>query len=310
MATMDSSADRYTVGRAKTLEELGVKLGLMGSAEALQRGLSLELRATDIVVTPFSKSGTTWLQQMCHTLRTRGDMDFEDISAVAPWIETSTYLGLDLDAPQKANPRIFKSHLDAHRIPKGGRYLCSCRDPKDAIYSMYKFMEGWFLEPGSITLDEFALGTFVAAGKKSGSTGGDYWTHLKSWWDRREDTNVLFMAFEHMRKDLQGTIRKVAAFMNIDLDDELLAITMEHASLSFMQQHGGHFDDKLMRDRSVAVAGIPADSDSAKVRVGQVGQAKQHLSESVVEELDAIWRKEITRELGFEDYAAMISALH
>ena len=235
--------------------------------------------------------------------------DGKNISAVAPWIEKSTDLGLDLDGPQKASPRVFKSHLDAHLIPKGGRYLCSCRDPQDAAYSMYKFMEGWFLEPGSVTADDFTRGTFIAAGNAPGSGGGDYWTHLKSWWARRDDPDVLFMAFEHMKDDLEGTIRKVAAMMEIKLDDELLAITLEHASLPFMQQHKDHFDDKLMRDHSVALAGLPADSDTSKVRAGDVGQAKQYLSESVVNELDAIWHKEITLELGFEDYAAMIATL-
>lgn len=309
MTTTDSTTNQPSPGRATTLQELGAKLDLMGTPEGLEKGLSLALRTTDIVVTPFGKSGTTWLQQMCHTLRTRGDMDFEDISAVAPWIETSTDLGLDLNASQKADPRIFKSHLDAHRIPKGGRYVCSCRDPKDAVYSLYKFMEGWFVEPGSIALDDFVRGTFIRAGNAPGSAGGDYWTHLKSWWALRDDPGVLFMAFEHMKDDLEGTVRKVAALMEVELDDELLAITMEHTSLPFMQKHKDHFDDKLMRDSSVVKAGIPADSDSSKVRAGDVDQAKQHLSESVVDELDTIWHKEITVELGFVDYAAMIATL-
>ena len=309
MTSTDSTNDGPTLGRATSLKELGAKLALTGTPEGLEKGLSLELRSTDIVITPFGKSGTTWLQQIAHTLRTRGDMDFEDISAVAPWIETSTDLGLDLNAPQKANPRIFKSHLGADRIPKGGRYICSCRDPKDAVYSMYKFMEGWFVEPGTISLDDFARGTFIAAGNAPGSSGGDYWTHLKSWWARRDDPDVLFMAFEYMKDDLDGTIHKVAAMMDIELDDELQSIAQEHASLSFMQQHKDHFDDKLMRDHSVAVAGIPENSDSSKVRTGQVGEARQHLSESVEEELDAIWHKEITQELGFANYAAMIGSL-
>ena len=108
----------------------------------------MRLRATDVVISPFGKCGTTWLQQIAHTLRTRGDMAFDDISRVCPWIETSADLGLELDVEQRANPRVFKSHLDADRVPRGGRYIVSCRDPRDAVYSMYKFMEGWLLEPG------------------------------------------------------------------------------------------------------------------------------------------------------------------
>lgn len=305
----DSTEGRAASGRATTLTELGVLLGSMMTAEGVEAGLKLRLRPTDIVVSPFGKCGTTWLQQITHTLRTGGDMDFDDISRVAPWIESSTDLGLDLDAEQRANPRIFKSHLDAHRIPAGGRYIVSCRDPKDALYSMYRFMEGWFLEPGTVALDDFARGTFIAPGNAPGSTGGSYWDHLISWWDRRGDPDVLFMAYEHMKANLTGTIQTVAAFMEIDLDDELLAITERHASLSFMQQHKDRFDDKLMRDRSTVVCGLAADSESSKVREGAVGSSQQMMSPALVAEFDNLWRDKVAPALGFADYAALIEAL-
>lgn len=296
-------------GRATTLEALGSLLQTMTTAEGVARGLGIKLRATDIVITPFGKSGTTWLQQMAHTLRTRGDMDFDDISRVCPWIETSTDLGIDLDLEQKARPRVFKSHLDADRVPKGGRYINACRNPGDAAYSMYRFMEGWFLEPGTVSLDDFVRGTFIARGLSPGAGGADYWTHLLSWWARRQDPDVLFMAYEHMKEDLPGTIRRVAAFMGIPLDDELLAITEEHASLDFMQRHKDRFDDRIFRDRSVALAGLPADSESSKVRMGQVGESRLQLGPEVVAELDAVWAQRITPVLGFASYADMIATL-
>jgi hypothetical protein len=306
--TASDNKGRAPSGRATTLQAFGAMMGVMGTKEGLNAGLGISLRPTDVVIAPFGKSGTTWLQQMTHTLRTRGDMDFDDISRVAPWIESSTDLGIDLNAEQKANPRLFKSHLDAQRMPKGGRYINSCRDPRDALYSMYKFMEGWFIEPGAISLDDFARGTFIVAGSP-GSSGGDYWTHLKSWWLRREDQDVLFLAYEHMKDDLEGTVRRVAAFMGVELDNELLAITLEHSSLEFMQQHPDRFDDKLMRERSIARVGLPADSDSAKVRNGQVGESRQLLGAEIVEQLDALWHQHITAEFGFEDYASMIGSL-
>jgi hypothetical protein len=296
-------------GRATTVDTLLAKLGSMNTREGVEKGLGMTLLPTDIVVSPFGKSGTTWLQQMAHTLRTRGDMDFDDISRVVPWIELSTDLGLDLDAPQKADPRVFKSHLDAHRMPGGGRYIIACRDPKDAAYSLFKFMEGWFFEPGTIPLDDFVRETFIASGKSPASANGDYWTHLTSWWHRREDPDVLFMAYEHMKEDLSGTIRKVATFMDIALDDELMAITEEHASLPFMQKYKDRFDDKLMRERSVEVAGLPGDSESSKVRVGQIGESRQRLGADVSLTLDELWGERITKDLGFEDYASMIATL-
>lgn len=295
-------------GRATTLESFGRLMQALSAGNAPPKELPVKLAPTDVVITPFGKSGTTWLQQMAHALRTRGDMDFDDISRVVPWLETAAALGLDLNAPQKANPRLFKSHLDAERIPPGGRYIIACRDPQDALYSMYRFMEGWFIEPGTVSLDDFARGTFIAAGSP-GSSGGNYWTHLRSWWIRRNDPDVLFLAYEHMKNDLEGTVRKVASFMDITLDDKLLAIVMEHSSLEFMQQHHDRFDDKLMRELSVRAAGLPADSDSAKVRSGKVGESRQQLGPGLVAELDALWEQHITAELGFKNYPALIAAL-
>jgi hypothetical protein len=288
--------------RATSVEALNAKFAMTFSEESRQHGLALKLRPSDVVITPFGKSGTTWTQQIVHCLRTAGDMDFDDISRVVPWIETSGSLGIDLDAEQKASPRAFKSHLAWGEIPQGGRYIVVIRDPKDALYSLYRFMEGWFFEPGSISLDDFAREFFI---KDRG-----YWKHLGSWWPRKDDDDVLLMAFEHMKLDLSATIRRVADFIGIKLNDELRRTTEEQASLKFMQQHLNRFDDRLMREMSERVASLPAGSDSAKVRVGSVGEHVQHLSDNIAAEIDAIWQQEISSKFGFPDYQALIASLN
>jgi len=286
--------------RAKNLVELGAKLGLMFNKETRLKGLALKLRPTDVVISPFGKSGTTWVQQIVHTLRTRGDMDFDDISRVVPWIETSAGLGIDLEAEQKANPRAFKSHLAWDEMPQGGKYIIVIREPKDVLYSTFKFMEGWFLEPGAISVNEFAP---VFLGQRA------YWHHIMSWWKRREDDDVLLLAFEQMKGDLTGTIRLIARFVGVELDDELLAITQEHASFAFMQKHQDRFDDLMMRELSERVANVPPGSDATKVRAGQVGEHVQHISAEVVSALDEIWQEEVTKVTGFTNYDALVSAL-
>ncbi len=219
-----------------------------------------------------------------------------------PGSKTRSALGINLDAEQKASPRAFKSHLAWGEIPQGGRYIVVIRDPKDALYSLYRFIEGWFFEPGSISLDDFAREFFI---KDLG-----YWKHLASWWPRRNDDDVLLMAFEHMKLDLSGTIERVADFIDIKLDDELKRITEQQASLKFMQEHVDRFDDRLMREMSERVASLPAGSDSAKVRVGSVGEHVQHLSDDIAAEIDAIWQQEISARFGFPDYQALIASLN
>ena len=284
--------------RPTTLAEMEERSARLFSAEHLQQGLSLKLRPTDVVITPFSKCGTTWTQQIVHTLRTRGDMDFDDISRVVPWIEVSPMLGIDLDAPQKAEPRAFKSHLGWDLVPKGGRYIVVVRDPGDAAVSLFKFQEGWFLEPGCVSIDEFLEHSFL--------TNRRYYQHLESWWPHRHDHNVLLLAYERMLQDPSDAISRIAAFIGVPLDAELMTLTLEHSSVGFMLQHKDRFDDALLRDFSEAHADLPPGSDSAKVRVGKRG-GRAALSAQAQSKLAQVWREEITASLGYSDYEALIA---
>jgi len=284
--------------RPRSIDELRERREGLISAEGFEAGLALKLRPSDVVITPFGKSGTTWTQQIVHTLRTRGDMDFDDISRVVPWIEASHGLGIDLDAEQKAPPRAFKSHLDADLVPKGGRYINVVRDPGDALVSMYKFQEGWLFEPGTISIEESAQHDFVAS--------RSYYKHLRSWWARKVDPDVLFLAYEHMLQDPTAAIARIASFIGIELDDELLEVTREHSSLAFMSKHKDRFDDFLMRRRSEEVMGLPEGSDSAKVRVGKAGSSAE-LSAELRDELHVLWREEIEEPLGYASYSELLA---
>ena len=272
--------------------------------EGIERGLAFKPRPTDVLISPYAKSGTTWLQQIVHGLRTRGDMDFDDISRVVPWIETSTDLGLDLEAEQRAHPRAFKSHLSGDRIPVGGRYIVSLRDPKDALVSLFRFKEGWFFEPGAFSIEEFARREYFQRGERR-----DYWHHLRSWWVRRKEDNVLLLTFEDMKEDLPGAVRRVAVFLGISLDRALLDLVVNQASLEFMLAHKDRFDDLLMRQLGETAAGLPPGADSSKVRKGEVGTHRSELPADIAREMDEIWRHEIGSPLGLEDYEAVRSAL-
>lgn len=55
-----------------------------------------------------------------------------------------------------------------------------------------------------------------------------YWTHIREGWARRNDPNVLFMFYEDMNRDLPGTIRKVASFLNKSFTDEQVGRLADH----------------------------------------------------------------------------------
>ena len=295
-----TSMDGIAPHRARSLAEMREIQSRMAAPQDWIEGVrSYRPRPTDVVITPFGKCGTTWLQQTFHTLRTGGDMDFDDISRVVPWIETAKIVGLDIEAPQRAEPRGFKSHLHYEALPKGAKYVVSLRDPKDALVSMYRFMEGWFFEPGAISIEQFTPHWLE---------NESYFKHLLSWWAVRGEPNVLVFTYEAMVADPAGHIRRLAAFCGLPLDDALMALTLERSSIGYMLAHKDRFDDALMREVSEARCNLPPGSDSAKVRKGGVGGHKAELPASLSAALDAKWAELAAPATGFADYAALEAA--
>ena len=199
-----------TLTRPASLSEYHERLQKMQAplmAESTRRGLMYQPQPSDLFITPFAKCGTTWLQQIVHGLRTRGDMDFDDISRVIPWLEMAHRQELDLYAPQRGGFQAFKCHLSWRKIPKGGRYLVSFRDPKDALVSMYAMLDGWHWQAGAISITDYARHFYLRA--QGDGWNGSYWGHLVSWWDQRYNPNVLLLAYEGMKADLPATVQTI-----------------------------------------------------------------------------------------------------
>jgi len=291
--------------RARTMMELAELQARAFSPEQLRASIaSYRPRPDDVIISPYAKCGTTWLQQMFHSLRTRGDVDFDDISRVVPWIETASILDIDLDAPQKAKPRGFKSHLAYDVVPKGARYIVSLRDPGDAVLSHLRFVEGWWLEPGAVTVTEYVASRISLRGN-----GRDYWHHLITWWAQRDNPDVLLFTYEQMSDDPVAHIRRVAGFCGIPLDDALMELALERTSLAFMLSHKQQFDDRMMREMSERRIGLPSGSDSAKVRDGRVGSYAGEMPVEAVDMLDATWKETVTPKIGFRNYAELDAAV-
>ena len=286
-----------------TIEEYEAAWARVDLEEVREKGLAFQPCPTDVIISPYSKSGTTWLQQIVHGLRSGGSMDFEEISSVVPWIETAGAIGIELDAPQEGPFRAFKSHLDYSRVPKGARYIVSLRHPYDVALSFYHFMEGWFFEPHTITLSEMVQSDMLVR-----EAGRSYWGHLASWWRQRQQPNVLLLTFEAMKADLPAAVRKIAAFVGIDLDPELERTVLAQASYSFMREHVHQFDDHILAEVFNRMAGLPV-GNSDKVYAGRTGAGRDQLPDALKAELDARWEKEIGRTLGLPNYQAVREAL-
>src|SRR5262245_34548207 len=105
----------------------------------MARAREFRARPTDVFIVTYPKSGTTWLQQIVHGLRTGGSMDFDEICAVVSWLETCVDLGIDPEAEQSGAFRAFKSHCTAAEAPAGARFVVAVREPVAVLRSFHRF---------------------------------------------------------------------------------------------------------------------------------------------------------------------------
>ena len=66
------------------------------SAESRLKGSQFKPRESDVFIVTYPKCGTTWMQQIVHQLKTGGDMSFNEITDVVPWIELAYDVQCDL----------------------------------------------------------------------------------------------------------------------------------------------------------------------------------------------------------------------
>lgn len=286
-------------------------------------GLAYEPRPNDVVISTTPKAGTTWMQQICHQLRSAdmgGDMSFVEISAAVPWLELAADQGQDLEAPQygqaEGKPRLFKTHCWEEHCPKFPKTIVVLRDPYDVVKSFYHFFEDWFFERGSISIDEFANDFWLTRNApKSKMENASYFVHLTSWYHRRNDPSVLFVFFEDLKAHLEDEVRRVAAFLSCDscrLDtDDRVALATKHATFDFMKAHESQFDEKLSKLARNEAAGLAKDAGMRRSKIlrGQSG-LDNGLSDDTKAKIAAKWKEVVEPVTGCANYEELRQQFH
>jgi hypothetical protein len=234
-----------------------------------QRGVRYQyhLRPDDIFVASYPKSGTTLMQMMLHQLKTSGEMDFHHINDVSPWFEVEiaheTLQHLELPSP-----RVLKTHLGYGQVPRGARYIYLARDVRDVAWSAYHHSR---LIMGAAPPLELFMEQFFAGRTKFRSWFG----HIESWWPHRNDDDVLFLRYEEVTADLEGTARRVAAFCGLEVREEEMPRIVERCGIEFMRRHEEKFDPRpVLRGRRPG----PSLSSVQFIREGKTGRGREVLS--------------------------------
>jgi hypothetical protein len=221
-------------------------------------------RSDDVFIVTYPRSGTTWMQMILYQLITDGGMNFPHIYEYCPWFERSSRSGLGFEA--RPSPRLFKSHLTYHRIPKGPcKYIYVARDGRDVAVSYYHLYQSHNGFEGTFTqfFDRFLRGSVEF---------GSWFAHVRSWWLHRNDPNVLFLRYEDLLDDLEGGLRQIIAFCGFDIAPERLASIPERCSFAFMKQHESLFDPITGASWEQGARG------KAFLRAGRIGDWRGQLS--------------------------------
>lgn len=210
-------------------------------------------RSDDIVIATYGKSGTTWTQQVVGQLLFDGAENVS-VAELSPWV--------DLRVPPKAvklplleaqtHRRFVKTHLpvDALVFSTKAKYIYIGRDGRDALWSLYNHHvtanDAWYQAlndtPGLVgerigrpDLDVVAY--FRRWLERDGHPFWSLWENIRSWWAIRDLPNVMLLHFNTLKSDLPGSIRRVARFLDISVNEANFPAIVEHCTFDWMKAH-------------------------------------------------------------------------
>jgi aryl sulfotransferase len=218
-------------------------------------------RDGDIIISTPAKCGTTWTQRIVSLLVFDSAELHAPMARISPWLDMNTRPLADVVAELEAQThrRFIKSHLALDLLPRDDRvtYITVGRDPRDVAISMANHMD-------NIDFDKFIGERVAAVGAEdltemkpedmpdpSGTAMDRFWRwvedptgdfglrglvgHLNSYWERREDPNIVMLHYDDLQRDLVGEMAYVAQRLGIERSRERLEQLAPAASFAEMK---------------------------------------------------------------------------
>jgi len=210
-------------------------------------------RDDDIIISTYAKSGTTWVQQILAQLIFNGATDI-NVAEMSPWV--------DFRLPPKevkfpaieaqTHRRFLKTHLpvDALVYSPKAKYIYVARDGRDVLWSYYNHhsnhndlfyqeingVGGPGIEPAKPPQHEIHE-YFQVWLEKDGYPLWQFWRNVRTWWEIRHLPNLMLLHFAALKADMPGQIRRIAAFLDIPVDESQWDAMVEHCSFDYMRAH-------------------------------------------------------------------------
>ncbi len=210
-------------------------------------------RPDDIIISTYAKSGTTWTQQIVSQLIFAG-AEGVIVGEISPWVDMRIPArAMKLEALEaQTHRRFLKTHLplDAFVFRPELKHIYIARDGRDVVWSLHNHhinANALFYElingtPGRVgpplpACDPDIRRYFLNWLENDGEPFWSMWDNVNSWWSVRRHPAVLMLHFADLKRDLEGSVRAIARFLEIDLDDETFARVVRHSSFDYMKRH-------------------------------------------------------------------------
>lgn len=229
----------------------------------------ITLRPGDVIVATSMKAGTTWMQRIMSLLVFGSAPLPAPLLSLSPWVDSGFQtrepqaVAADLDAQR--HRRFLKSHLPFDALPYDPdvRYVYVGRDTRDVFMSVFNHYSGY----SDLTLSLLdAAGGALGPMPRCPSTERELWTqwmtrsffewehdgwpfwshhhHAASFWPFRDLPNVLFVHYAELLRDLEGQMRRVATFTDVDVREESWPALVAAARFDAMKRDASR-DDSL-----------------------------------------------------------------
>ncbi|KAM3873669.1 sulfotransferase 2B1-like [Diretmus argenteus] len=203
-----------------------------------------------------------------------------------PWLEETR---LEVVVDRLPTPRAMVTHFPYHLMPTSfysskAKVIYMTRNPKDVMVSSYYFhqMASFLDDPG--TFQEF-MDNFL-----EGKVFGKWTDHVKSWRHTEMGDRILYITYEEMLQDLDGSIRRFSDFLGSNLNEEAIQRIAQQCSFKNMKTNP-------MSNYSLIPQGMMDSSKSPFHRKGIAGDWKNHFTPEQKVQFSSV----INRELQGED---------
>jgi aryl sulfotransferase len=216
-------------------------------------------RDDDIIVATSYKAGTTWMQGIVANLVFSGRKLEAPLNDVSPWLDHRVWpLELVFTRLERQQHRRFiKTHLPLDGLPFDPqlKYIYVARDARDVFMSFWNHYRSFTDE--ALALHNMTLGRvgpelprcpddihelwrgWTTRGWFEWETEGYPWFsnlhHVQSWWDYCHLPNIFFVHYADLLKDLEGGIRRVARFLEIEVPESIMRQIVRNCTIAEMR---------------------------------------------------------------------------